>query len=518
MRRPVIVAVAVAVVAGLGAGVYFWSARPQPQPHRVLIEYPDQSTPHSVRVTRFRSAEDAERSAARLRDDLGEPAFVVKVKQGRSVWFETHLGPWASKEDAEPVLEEVKKRGASGAKLADFKAYEKNIDESALEPARKEKRALDPNVVDPEEKIAQELPAPLTESLADVILSFPVNYDLSVVEMAALMPRGAPAGAVALKPFYFPAAVNENFLRNQTNGVVAVKFQDKLYGNRFSMLAAVPAVGEDPASLAAKVEAAVAAGHRAAGYEVTTEREYLRLGDADARGSLLVAKKPGAATLSFHVVSSTAPRAFYLVRSLNETGDDVRDALEGATGEGGLPAYHEVMRTLYAIPVGGDGRPLLLYTFSLFLVGDDYVAAKGYADWAKAMLGYWGASMILEDSSMFMVDIFDLRSKGYAQHAYGLYSNDVAYSVITEIQVRGRRGWYHPMGEVNFDSGRYIVAVNETGADSGPLVRRAEAMQVFAGPGAAAGAASPKAPKRQAPPARAAKSSPGGKGPSMFEL
>ena len=183
---------------------------------------------------------------------------------------------------------------------------------------------------------------------------------------------------------------------------------------------------------------------------------------------------------------------------LDETGDfaifsqstDKSDAeifsyLEDFGKSAGMLAYNEFYNTFYTIPKclqNGD----VFIGYSSAILDDSYARSKGYANWAKALVGHAQSSAsfyncILDKS--WTASAFDILTTSKKNYIYDdMYANS-DYTGKSPLKVNGQNGYfvsasYSNYKEVNFSTaGRHVMAIGARGTTREQLHIRASSFQ-----------------------------------------
>jgi len=161
--------------------------------------------------------------------------------------------------------------------------------------------------------------------------------------------------------------------------------------------------------------------------------------------------------------------------------------------EGGVFSSAALWRPLGVLPASfepGD-TPVAVGTG---ILGDDYVASKGGARWARRMKGRWSYNgwFVARDEDLWTASVFDLETSAHAADVHGrLYggnmnqawssrsnewAKDMGWDAVYRTRVRGVPAWYVDMyrldrhKELNFHEGPFIFAFGSWVLDPDPLL------------------------------------------------
>ena len=186
-------------------------------------------------------------------------------------------------------------------------------------------------------------------------------------------------------------------------------------------------------------------------------------------------------------------------RVLMVHGDDpaawelVPELFDRALCDGGVFSSAALWRPLGVLPARfepGDA-PVAVSTG---ILGDDYVASKGGASWARRMKGRWEYSghFVARGEDLWTASVFDLETRDDAREVHGRlyggnmsqawssYGNEWAkamgWDAVYRTRVRGVAAWYVDMyrldrhKELNFNEGPFIFAFGSWVLDADPLL------------------------------------------------
>ena len=183
------------------------------------------------------------------------------------------------------------------------------------------------------------------------------------------------------------------------------------------------------------------------------------------------------------MVQAEDPRAWQLVPELFDRG----------LCTGGVFSSAALWRPLGVLPGAfepGDS-PVAVGTG---ILGDEYVASKGGASWARRMKGRWQYSgwFVARGEDLWTASVFDLKTSSDAEEVHGrLYGGNMArawssygnewakdrgWDAVYRTRVRGVAAWYVDMyrldrhKELNFNEGPFIFAFGSWVLDPDPLL------------------------------------------------
>lgn len=183
-------------------------------------------------------------------------------------------------------------------------------------------------------------------------------------------------------------------------------------------------------------------------------------------------------------------------QSTDKTEKELIEILEGIGRGGGLQDYDEFYNTFFTMPDKLSDNEAFT-AFTLNRLEDSYAKNKGYARWAKEMMGHWQASAYFTNQikggwSYSIFDLLDAEDQNYIYKT--LYWNEQSKNKEI-INIYGTKGIHVTQKkfnwkkfknvsttlEINFGLGRYVCAVDNTEDalfSKNELIRRAESLQL----------------------------------------
>ena len=176
-----------------------------------------------------------------------------------------------------------------------------------------------------------------------------------------------------------------------------------------------------------------------------------------------------------------------MAQSTKNKDGEMFDFIESIGLSDGLVMYDEFYNSFYTISDEMNAKESFLGYYMEKLTWS-YAKEKGYAKWAKKMVGHWQSSMLFEnkDKGVWGYSIFDLLSDKQGQLIYNeLYRGGLDKECLRTIYgTQGaaiRDGW-GDLTEINYGYGRYVVALTPYGVFSErDLINRAEEIQLEMG-------------------------------------
>lgn len=190
-------------------------------------------------------------------------------------------------------------------------------------------------------------------------------------------------------------------------------------------------------------------------------------------------------TRHYLVLTDAYGEYIYTLQYTISNHGEMLDFLVGLGQSSGLEEYPEFYNSFFtnaAQQLDGD----YVWGYSLEKLGWEYARARGYARWAKRMVGLWNTTTYYYNPSygLWAVALFDLLNEENATEIYQeLYLGTMDKE--NHRTVYGRPGaaiynwWGDHLSEINVSVGRYVVAGGSITADfeERALIARIEQMQ-----------------------------------------
>lgn len=189
---------------------------------------------------------------------------------------------------------------------------------------------------------------------------------------------------------------------------------------------------------------------------------------------------------SYYIFTDEAGEYVYMAQSAKNKDGDMFEFIGEIGKSEGLVMYDEFYNSFYTISNEMEEKETFLGYYMDKLTWS-YAESKGYADWAKKMVGHWESTMYFgnEDKGCWFYSLFDLLSETQGQRIYNtLYRGSLDKNCLRTIygeQGAAIRDYWGDLTEVNFGCGRYVVALSPLGVFSErDLIIRAEELQLKA--------------------------------------
>lgn len=346
----------------------------------------NQDSPYSVRIATFKDFPSADSTAKRLRSDKVDAYIVKTYDEDEYFDFDVNAGAFSQKSDAESFQAKLEKEGLKTLDVADYKTLESKIN-AFDEVVKSEEVTFDEGVA--------ALPKTIPPLVAKTIHAFPINRDYTLERLYIVDLDNARAGAEELETFEanFASAFN-------SHAFSFAQYTDPLRKRRIDI--GIFDTGEEPLEKNALFKAALSAGSQKAAADFTridfllkgvtvpctftyNDGEVFLLGSSNSLGLAIFMRAEGFDAMSFQ-------------EFLSDTNND-----------SDLLIYPQVRRTLCVLPKKREGVSRRFISFSLEKLGDDYAVSKGGAQWARAMVGHWGAKgLFLQGDTKFVIGFYDM--------------------------------------------------------------------------------------------------------------
>ncbi len=288
------------------------------------------------------------------------------------------------------------------------------------------------------------------EMKRDMLLAYkeiPADNELDITEMTITDLSG---GSEDIMSDYLPAGYTfEDDLVEYSESIAQASYEDKVYVTVSSTKEDADYVVDEllddlkdyySSEKVFRVELS-GNGREYSGYKVTTSYDV----------SFLVAKDGEDIVIVVYALVENADDAKRIARELGN----------------GLP--ENVKREIWSLPSDPPfGCELTLVT--TYKLDESYAAERGYAEWAKRMVGYYETDAEYDCSDFWIgVGFIDLKSILNAKEIYDKLYSEERKSDSERVTVKGYPGWYldeyatgYFSDELNFRVGYYVVAVDGT--------------------------------------------------------
>lgn len=190
---------------------------------------------------------------------------------------------------------------------------------------------------------------------------------------------------------------------------------------------------------------------------------------------------------NYYIFTDEAGEYIYMAQSTKSKDDEMFELIGEIGKSEGLVMYDEFYNTFYtASDKKKESDEFVGYYMEKLT--RSYAKSKGYAAWAKKMVGHWQSSLAFsnKDNGCWEYSLFDLLSDTQGQRVYNvLYRSNLDKDDLRTIygtEGAAIRNFWGDLMEVNFGYGRYIVALTPSGIyTERDLIERAESLQLEAG-------------------------------------
>lgn len=188
---------------------------------------------------------------------------------------------------------------------------------------------------------------------------------------------------------------------------------------------------------------------------------------------------------SYFVLSDIDCEYLIIAQSVDKTEEEIQEILSEVGKSEGLNDYDEFYNNFYVLPSNPEEDDIFL-GYTIDKLGWSYAKSKGYSNWSKAMVGHWNANGYFWNmqKGLWELGLFDLLTSSSQGHIYGkLYSGQKSYNK-TQTDVYGVKGYFintsfylYSSLELNFGTGRYVIAINSRNLNRKDMMIRSEKMQ-----------------------------------------
>lgn len=422
----------------------------------------DAKKPWSVLIKSYRQSEDASIAVDRLRSMKYDSYYLPRMEENNDIWFDVHVGKYADRKAAEAVKARLSKDRLPDVRIANYSNYISNV--TAYEQASAEDKK--------EYQTRYEMPK-IAPAVEKTMRCFPVDSDYKIVDMRLAhvpLSMSNKMGNIGfqLNTSMIPGDDKLVGLVEDAQALSQAVYEDKLFGHEIGVLVLL-FTNPDMAAAAATNEYRV--GKPAA------EAIRYRTDNGTLRGNIY--RKTINNKDRFTFVGCIDRTGYFVVY---QTSDLSLQELTGFVTTGnrnkGLLLYPEVLRNLSVFPKDSDSKTVKLAAFMMNRVPWSYAADRGYAWWAKNMVGNWTLTgyYVYEEKpvaiSFFSVNYEKTALKlhnNFIQEKKKLQDNEYVAAFMRQqgmvhkaVDVNRHGGWYMDQitfNELSFASGSYIIAI-----------------------------------------------------------
>ncbi len=456
------------------------------------------SAPYAVELARMRSYYPAQKIENRLRK-MKVPVYMILLADEMdqsSKWYVLLTGAEKDTVSASKLKVELDlTHQLKGLKILNYK----NVKPHLLTLERKK--------IDEIENIAATQPD-LPKNIYDLVEKFPKNDLLNVEKVALFNFSDGKVPSRYFQNFYntsldLPRGVAKSIVAKKAEAFAEVIYKDNLYGDRVTVdvlkLASNNGIEQQPrARLINNTGTAedFRADHIAwyfaslilnTGTYLTENYEKIVVNSYTTLYGYKVVIEPRQDYLRTYMILVDVVGGFVVFsQSTDKSDPEILDYLAGFGKSNGMLDFSEFHNTFFTIPKClEDGDVFLGYSSSI--LGNDYAASKGYADWARAMVGHQVSRSEFYSQKLkmpWLCDVFDLLTSSKKDYIYNDMYRNKDYAGRTAVKVNDSNGFYVGnffYNEVNFaTSGRHVFAVGGAGMPKQALLNRAEKFQTGA--------------------------------------
>lgn len=458
------------------------------QEEEVVVEKFSESTPYTIEIKKERSYFQAEKIANRL-TKMGLGGYVITEKTDDGTWYRVVSGALADS----AAVEAYKARLDTTFNIKEVAVVDyAELDSMARIPVMKDS-------IEERHRIAANKPD-VPKCITNIINKFPESdmFYLSSIGMLTLNKDGIKRSEG--RKVDMPRGVSLSYLKSKgCQSIASVIYKDNIYGDNVtlqvirskdttqvmeaSLIPSVTAQNEACVMLCGEIADKIL---ETGEYENETKTPFEKQAYQKLSGftASFIAKNT---KRSYYIFTDEAGEYIYMAQSTKNKDDEMYEFIGEIGKSEGLVMYDEFYNSFYTVADKMEDEEEFVGYYMEKLTWS-YAKNKGYAAWAKKMVGHWQSSLAFrnEEKGCWEYSIFDLLSDTQGQKIYNvLYRENLDKSCLRTIygtQGAAIRGFWGYLTEVNFGYGRYVVAMNPVGAyTERDLIKRAERLQLEMG-------------------------------------
>lgn len=457
------------------------------------VETFNESKPLTLEITKERSYYQADRIVKRL-SKMGLDAYILEEKTDAGEWYRVMSGALADSSAVAVYTQELD--SFFHLKPTAVVNYAE-LDSASRVPIKKE-------VVKEKHRIAANPPAVPME-IGQIAEKYPDNLMFNLKKIGLLVLTDKAIGSADYNILDMPRGVKLSFLKQKgCQALSSVIYEDNLYGDRVT-LHVVKCKAEEKVQAAAFVPTPTEHNEFALQLcsdlcdmilNTGTYQDEVKEGfEAKAYTRLTgykVSFKEKGKKRTYYVFTDEAGDYIYMAQTTKVDDKELLDFIKEIGKGDGLVEYDEFYNTFYTIPDDPIDDDVFLGYYVDRLTWS-YAKSKGYANWAKRMVGHMSVTCGFYNSrkGVWSFQLFDLLTDNAEKQIYNnLYRKNLDSDFRRTIY--GEQGaaiyhydwWYeeYELQEVNLGFDRYVVAI--TGTDyftERDLIRRLESLQFTQG-------------------------------------
>ncbi len=457
------------------------------------VETFSEEKPYSLEIKKERSYFQAEKIVNRL-SKMGLDVYVLTETTDNGVWYRIVSGALKDSVEIEQYTQMID--SAFHLKPNNVLNY-MQLDSATRIPVKQV------TVVE-RHRIEANQPA-VPKEVDDVIGKFPEN-NMFYLQKISILPLSEQAiQASKGQTLDLPRGISLRYLaKNECKALAAVIYEDNLYGDQVTLhvVRCKDQMGVQVASIVPlrteHNEASIALCSDMADMILKTgkyDNEQKDIFEANAYTHLSgykVSFDIKDTHRVYYIFTDESGDYIYMAQSTKDDDKEIVDFLSGIGKGDGLEEFDEFYNTYYTMPDNPIEDDMFLGYYVDRLTWQ-YAKERGYAKWAKRMVGHWEATAYFYNpyKGIWSYSLFDLLTTSAEVNIYGtLYRNSLKQDNKRSIYGTDGAAIYHYdwwtdenyLTEVNFGFDRYVVALSGTTSyNERELIRRAELLQFTRG-------------------------------------
>lgn len=457
------------------------------------VETFSEEKPYSLEIKKERSYFQAEKIVNRL-SKMGLDAYVLSETTEDGIWYRIVSG--ALKDSSEVAQYTNMIDSTFHLKPSNVLNYAQ-LDSATRTPIKQV-------TVDERHRIDANQPAVPAE-IKDVIQKFPENNIFYLQKIGMLTFSEQAIQASKGKTLDLPRGISLRYLaKNGCKAIAAVIYEDNLYGDQVTLhvVRYKDRIHMQVASLIPTRteynEVSLALCSDIADMILETgnyNNERKDIFEADAYTHLSgykVSFDSKEKHRVYYIFTDESGDYIYMAQSTKDDDKEVVDFLCGIGKGEGLEDFDEFYNTYYTMP-DNPAQDDVFIGYYVDRLTWGYAKNRGYATWAKRMVGHWEATTYFYNPSkgIWSCSLFDLLTESAEANIYGtLYRNNLNTDDKRSIYGTEGAAIYHYnwwtyenyLSEINFGFDRYVVALSGNSSyTERDLIHRAELLQFIRG-------------------------------------
>ncbi len=453
----------------------------------------NEEKPLTLEITKERSYYQADRIVKRLAK-MGLGAYILEENTDAGQWYRVMSGAMADSAQAEAYTHRID--SLFHLKPKAIVNYTK-LDSACRVPVKK-------SVVKERHRIAANPPA-VPMAISQIARRYPENVMFNLQKIGLLVLNDKAISTADNSKLDMPRGVKLSYLKNkECLAISAVIYEDNLYGDRVTLhvirckdanqpqVASLFPTPSEHNDYALALCSDLCDMILNTGNYADEEKDGF---EADAYSHLSGYKasfREKGKKRTYYVFTDEAGEYIYMAQTTKEDETELLDFIAEIGKGNGLDEYDEYYNTFYTIP----DNPIDEDTFLGYYVDRltwSYARSKGYANWAKRMVGHMEVVCYFynESKGTWYFSLFDLLTDKAERQIYdNLYRKNLESNARRTIY--GEQGaaiytldwWsgYRKLVEVNLGFDRYVAAISGTTSFSErDLISRLESLQFTQG-------------------------------------